>query len=120
MDDVIGLEGPMGPGGDVSPEHATVLAGSGAVLLDVREIDEWEAGHAPGAHHVPLGQLRADIIAAGTEVVAVCRSGARSALAASFLRSKGLVAHNLAGGMQAWAASGFPVLRDDGLAGHVA
>ena len=59
----------------------TALAGNGELaLLDVREQDEWDAGHAPGAHHIPLGQLgtRQAEIPTDREVVAVCRSGRRS------------------------------------------
>ena len=41
----------------VSPEQAATLADSGATLLDVREPREWQAGHAPRARHIPLGQL---------------------------------------------------------------
>ena len=110
---------PTAPEPDVSPEEATVLAASGAVLLDVRELDEWEAGHAPGARHVPLGELRADTLAEGSRIVVVCRSGARSALAALALAGVGFAAHNLSGGMQAWEAAGLPIVRDDGQPGSV-
>jgi hydroxyacylglutathione hydrolase len=85
------------------------------VLLDVREPDEWEAGHAPGATWIPLGELER----ARTEVpfnkriVCVCRTGGRSARAAEDLISWGFDAANLTGGMRAWEAAGLPVIRDD-------
>jgi rhodanese-related sulfurtransferase len=106
---------------EVGPEQAQVLLGEGAVLLDVREPDEWAAGHAPGAVHVPLGQLGARLaeIPSGT-VVVVCRSGARSARAAAALLGAGRDARNLAGGMQAWAGAGLAVLDDAGTPGTVA
>jgi rhodanese-related sulfurtransferase len=91
------------------------------VLLDVREADEWAAGHAPGAVWIPLGQLER----ARTEVpfnrriACVCRSGNRSARAAEALISWGFDAVNVAGGMKAWAAAGLPVVRDDDAPGAV-
>ena len=52
-------------------------------------------------------------------IVCVCRSGARSARATDSLREWGFDAANMVGGMQAWAASGFPVVRPDGTPGEV-
>jgi rhodanese-related sulfurtransferase len=92
---------------------------SAAVLLDVREDDEWSAGHAPEAVHVRLGELDPAAIATGRPVVAVCRSGARSRSAAMKLAGAGITAYNLAGGMKAWHSSGRPVVRDDGARGTV-
>jgi rhodanese-related sulfurtransferase len=89
------------------------------VLLDVREDDEWAAGHAPGATHVPLLRLATDSVPAGATVLCVCRSGARSGRAAEALRGAGIDAVNVAGGMKAWAAAGLPVVRDDGRRGRV-
>lgn len=110
---------PQVPEVDAAEAHA--LVGAGALLLDVREPDEWQAGHAPGALHVPLGllDLRRDAVAPGARVVAVCRSGGRSAKATELLRAWGFDAVNLAGGMQAWAAAGLPVVTDDGNLGRV-
>jgi rhodanese-related sulfurtransferase len=91
------------------------------LLLDVRETDEWEAGHAPDAWFWPLARL--DMVRAelplGQKIVCVCRSGGRSAKATELLCSWGLDAVNLEGGMQAWAESGRPVERDDGSPGTV-
>lgn len=92
------------------------------MFLDVREQDEWDAGHIDGAVHVPLGQLRTtldDVPEDGT-VVAVCRSGARSSSAASALREVGYDVLNLTGGMKAWAADGLPFTTDDGSPPRVA
>lgn len=84
---------------------------AGALLLDVREPDEWAAGHAPSAVHVPLGELpgRLAEVPRDRPVVAVCRGGGRSAKATAFLREAGVDAHNLDGGMKAWAAAGNPM-----------
>lgn len=111
----------MQPVPEVDPEAAKHLADEGALLLDVREDDEWAAGHAPGATHLRLGVLAQQRPPAdGRRVVAVCRSGGRSAKATEALRAWGYDAVNLAGGMQAWAAAGLPVVTDDGTPGTVA
>lgn len=106
---------------DVDPAAAQrMLSGGRATLIDVREDDEWAAGHAPQATHRPLGDLDPASFRPDQEIIAVCRSGRRSAGAADQLRRAGLTAHNLVGGMQAWAAAGLPVRRDDGSPGTVA
>jgi rhodanese-related sulfurtransferase len=88
----------------------------GAWLLDVREDDEWTAGYAPGARHIPLGQLgaRTAEIPQDQVVYVICRSGARSARAAQALSAAGWDAINVAGGMQDWAAAGRPMATDSG------
>ena len=94
----------------------------GAVLLDVREPDEWEAGHAPEATWIPMGDVGARHAELPTDrpVVVVCRSGARSARVTDALVGAGHDATNLAGGMQAWNAAGLPVVTDAGTPGRVA
>jgi len=91
------------------------------VLLDVREPNEWEAGHAPDAWFWPLSKLdgvRAEL-PLDRSIVCICRSGQRSANATELLRSWGLAALNFEGGMRAWAEAGRPVVCDDGSAGSV-
>ena len=87
-----------------------------AVLLDVREPQEWQAGHAPQADHIPLGQLESRLgeLPRDRQIVTVCRSGRRSALAAQQLAAHGNQAVNLTGGMAAWAAAGLPVITGKG------
>jgi len=87
-----------------------------AALLDVREDDEWQAGHAPGAQHVRLGELvaRVEEVPRDRDVVVVCRSGGRSAQATAYLVQLGVRAVNLDGGMQAWAAAGRPMTSETG------
>ncbi|OLD11032.1 MAG: hypothetical protein AUJ06_01145 [Chloroflexi bacterium 13_1_40CM_3_70_6] len=77
-------------------------------LLDVREQDEWDAGHIEGAQHIPLGQLgqRLADVPRDRSVVAVCRSGSRSDRAAKGLRASGYQAENLDGGVTAWSRAG--------------
>lgn len=81
-------------------------------VLDVREPAEWDAGHIDGAVHVPLSQLpdRLAEIEDERPVLCVCAVGARSAHAVLFLRSRGLDAINLHGGMLAWSNAGRPVV----------
>jgi rhodanese-related sulfurtransferase len=87
----------------------------GAVVLDVREQDEWEAGHIPGALHIPLGELtaRAGELPA-EQVVVVCRVGARSARAVAWLNRSGHDTLNLDGGMQVWAMAGRSMVSENG------
>ena len=78
----------------------------------MREPVEWEAGHAPEALLIPMGEVsqrRAELPRDG-RIVVVCRSGGRSAAVTESLREWGLDAVNLAGGMLAWAAAGLPVV----------
>jgi rhodanese-related sulfurtransferase len=88
----------------------------GVTLLDVREHDEWDAGHAPDAIHIPMGDLagRLDDLPADNEVYVVCRSGGRSARVTAFLNANGWDAKNVEGGMQSWQAAGRPMYADNG------
>ena len=92
------------------------------MLLDVREPDEWGAGHAPAAVWIPMGEVadRQAELPEDRDIVVVCRVGARSARVTAALRRAGYEATNLAGGMQAWAAAGLPVVTDTGDEGVVA
>ncbi len=87
-----------------------------AWLLDVREDAEWAAGHAPGAVHMPMGQVtaRANEIPRAETVFVICRSGARSGRVAQALAGAGWQAVNVAGGMQDWAVAGRPMVTDSG------
>lgn len=80
-------------------------------LLDVREQDEWDAGHAPEAVHVPMRQLgdRAGEIPRDREVFVICRSGHRSAQVTVALNQAGWLARNVEGGMKSWAEAGRPM-----------
>src|SRR5690349_24482185 len=88
------------------------------VLLDVRNANEWEAGHAPSATWVPLGELEGARfkLPINRRIVCVCRVGSRSAKATAQLVQMGFDAVNMVGGMKAWEAQGFPVVREIGRA----
>jgi rhodanese-related sulfurtransferase len=93
------------------------LPKDGVTLLDVREDDEWAAGHAPGAKHIPLGELttRVDELAELPDdqpLYVICRSGGRSARATAWLNATGWDAVNVAGGMGSWATEGRPMTTD--------
>jgi rhodanese-related sulfurtransferase len=108
--------------GEAVPEVPAEAVPDGAWLLDVREDDEWAAGHAPQARHIPLGQLgaRAAEVPQDDDVYVICRSGARSARAAQALIGAGWRAINVAGGMQDWSAAGRSMTSESGAEPFVA
>jgi rhodanese-related sulfurtransferase len=83
-------------------------------MLDVREPDEWDAGHAPAARHIPMSQFveRIGELPDDDPLYVVCRSGGRSAQVVQYLVAQGHPAVNVDGGMQVWAAIGRPVVAD--------
>jgi rhodanese-related sulfurtransferase len=103
-------------------DDAEAAVAGGALLLDVREPDEWQAGHAPGSVHIPMRdvQTRAGELPRDRRIVAICRSGARSRVVAEALIGAGYDAVNVIGGLKAWQATGFDVVTDSGAPGVVA
>ena len=99
---------------NVNVAEAIELVEGGALLLDVREDNEWESGRAPQATHVALNEVpdHLDEFPSDRVIVCVCRSGARSGRAAKFLVEQGHQAVNLEGGMLAWSAEGEPLEAD--------
>jgi len=90
-------------------------------LLDVREADEWDAGHVEGSQHIPLGTLgeRLSELPSDRTIVAVCRSGSRSGAAVRGLRQLGFAAENLDGGLASWSRAGLPLIDAQGRGGRV-
>jgi len=86
----------------------------GLVVLDVREHDEWDAGHVAGSTHIPLMELdtRRAEIPEGDQTLVVCRSGHRSAHATAWLCRQGVDAVNLDGGLVAWQRAGRTLVAD--------
>jgi rhodanese-related sulfurtransferase len=107
---------------DAVPEVLSADLPPGAFLLDVREDDEWTAGHAPGAVHLRLGDLGARVaeLPRDREVYVICRTGRRSAYAARALAGGGWTAINVADGMTGWAVAGRPMISEDGSEPYVA
>jgi rhodanese-related sulfurtransferase len=95
--------------------------GPSTVLLDVRENDEWQRGHAAAAQHIPMGEVPARLneIDRSATLYVVCKAGGRSAKVAQFLAREGFEPINVDGGMLAWAAAGRPVVTDDGSPGSI-
>ncbi|WP_438292825.1 rhodanese-like domain-containing protein [Streptomyces sp. HUAS TT7] len=96
-----------------------------ALVLDVRKDDEWAAGHAEGALHVPMSDFVArfgevtEAVADGRRAYVVCRVGGRSAQVTQYLVQQGIDAVNVDGGMQVWEASGREVVDNQGAPGTV-
>jgi rhodanese-related sulfurtransferase len=93
-----------------------------AHLLDVREDDEWTAGHAPGAQHIPLGALgeRYEQVPRDQDVYVICKSGRRSARATEALASAGWQVINVADGMLGWESAGRAMTSESGATPFVA
>ncbi|ABW09616.1 rhodanese-like domain-containing protein [Frankia sp. Mgl5] len=93
-------------------------AEGGPLLVDVREPDEWAAGHIDGAVHIPMGDFLARIseVPREREIVVVCRSGSRSAAVTAHLAREGWQARNLVDGMIGWQAAGRPMISETPLA----
>ena len=101
---------------DAQSQVVSAQVPDGIYLLDVREDDEWAAGHAPGAVHVRLAELneRSAEIPRDREVYVICRSGARSAYATQALSGAGWNAINVSDGMTGWAVAGRPMVSETG------
>jgi rhodanese-related sulfurtransferase len=93
-----------------------------AAILDVREPDEWRAGHVEGSRHVPMNsvptalQFDPALIAADRPVYVICAMGGRSGQVVAWLVHHGYDAVNIAGGMHAWQDSGRPMVTGDSAA----
>lgn len=113
--------------GEVAPEEVRRMLEApdrcGYEFIDVREVDEWEAGHLPGARHYPRGflEVRADLEHPKRDpwladrsrmLVLYCGGGHRSALAAHSLQQMGFEhVVSMAGGWTGWTERGFPIER---------
>ena len=89
----------------------TIARQAGALLIDVREPDEYEDGHVPGAVSMPLGVLpvRTLELPKDSPVYVICQMGGRSMQAAMFLDRAGYDARSVAGGTNAWISAGHPL-----------
>lgn len=106
----------------VTAERARSLAAAGTPVIDVRSRAEWDAGHAPGSVFLEDGEPAAEAarLAAGRQVLVICRSGNRSGQAVARWLPLGIDAVNVAGGLGAWQLAGGALVRDDGTPGTVA
>lgn len=93
---------------------AAVKDDPGVFMLDVREPDEYAAGHIPGVTLIPMGEIpgRMSELPKDKEIIVTCRSGNRSGQVADYLRQQGFTnVHNMTGGILDWEAAGHPVER---------
>jgi rhodanese-related sulfurtransferase len=93
---------------EISVDELAPELASGAMLLDVREVEEWQDGRVPGGKLIPLGEIveRLNEIPSNGRLYVICKSGGRSADACEFLRMRDIDAVNVAGGTLAWIESG--------------
>jgi rhodanese-related sulfurtransferase len=98
----------------IPAEDAIALVANSGWMLDVREQDEWNRGHAPQAHLIPMGAImeRIDELPDDAQIVVICHSGYRSWQVTKALVSAGYDAVNVAGGMEAWQSAGGVVVTD--------
>ncbi|MEV6394975.1 rhodanese-like domain-containing protein [Streptomyces sp. NPDC051907] len=107
------------------PSVEAAAVPSDALVLDVREMDEWAAGHVEGALHVPMSDFVArfgevtEAVAEGGRAYVMCRVGGRSAQVTQYLVQQGIEAVNIDGGMLAWEGAGRPMVTDSGAAAVV-
>lgn len=100
------------------PQVAAESVPADGLLLDVRENDEWAAGHAEDALHIPMSEFTGrfgeltERAAENERVYVVCRVGGRSAQVAQYLLQQGVDAVNVDGGMLAWESAGRPLVTD--------
>jgi rhodanese-related sulfurtransferase len=96
-----------------------LLSSGAAILVDVREQHEWDAGHAPEAVHMPIEELDPAALPPDTQIITTCRSGGRGARAAAALSEAGFPARSLSGGMRGWQDAGLPLESADGSPGEM-
>tara|TARA_B100001996_G_scaffold270884_1_gene211973 strand:- start:933 stop:1283 length:351 start_codon:yes stop_codon:yes gene_type:complete len=86
----------------IEPEQLENLIQDGFTLIDVREQDEWNAGHHQSAEHIPMGMITESMnrFKENEKYIFVCRSGARSGRVTNFIASKDIESYNLSGGMK--------------------
>lgn len=99
------------------PQVAPADLPDNAVIVDIREQDEWDRGHAPNAIHIPMGELPArlgDLPETDDPIIVTCRSGGRVSRTLPWLAQQGFDVANLDGGMRAWHAAGKAMETADG------
>lgn len=106
---------------EVNVDAVGSLLDRGAILLDVREADEWGRGHAPQASHIPMSELggRLSEVPADRPILAICHGGGRSGQVTRALLARGYDVRNVSGGMSAWQRAGLPVVDAAGNPGDV-
>jgi rhodanese-related sulfurtransferase len=98
---------------EVSSHEFASARADGAVTIDVREPDEYVAGHVPGVHLMPMSEVpfRLTELPRTRPIYVICQSGNRSQVIADLLSRQGFDARSVAGGTSAWESLGYPVVR---------
>ncbi|MEV0090357.1 rhodanese-like domain-containing protein [Streptomyces sp. NPDC050738] len=102
------------------PQVDVAAVPTDGLVLDVREDNEWAAGHVEGALHVPMSEFVArfgevtEAVADGRQAFVMCRVGGRSAQVTQYLVQQGIDAVNIDGGMLAWDGAGRPMVAESG------
>ncbi|MDH3943021.1 MAG: rhodanese-like domain-containing protein [Anaerolineae bacterium] len=107
------MNAPTQSAAEINVAQAYEMRADGAFILDVREPEEWNQHHIPGATLIPLGELasRVDELPSDQEIVVVCRSGNRSQTGRDILLNAGFESvTSMAGGVNDWIASGYEVV----------
>lgn len=96
---------------EVTQEAFAAAWADGALVVDVRETDEYAAGHVPGARLMPLRTVpvRCEELPSGGPVFVICAGGNRSRTAADWMNARGIDAYSVTGGTGAWVRGGRPV-----------
>ena len=97
---------------EINPDALAQAQRQACVLVDVRQPEEYQAGHVPGALSIPLGVLpaRSHELPRNEPLYLICQAGGRSRQAAEFLDGQGFHVTDVLGGTHAWTASGNPVV----------
>jgi rhodanese-related sulfurtransferase len=102
---------------EVTVEEAFAEISSGrAIGIDVRESDEWVAGHATNVQWNPMSEFNFSALSPDLPIIFICRSGARSGKVAESLSDHTTKVFNMTGGMKVWLAAGLPMECDSGVA----
>ena len=98
---------------EVQVDELADARAEGGLLIDVREPEEYETVHVPGATLIPLGEVVARVaeVPRDQPVYVICATGNRSAKATQWYRMQGIDARNVAGGTKAWVEAGKPIAR---------
>jgi rhodanese-related sulfurtransferase len=107
---------------DLTTSRGVFERRDGVAIVDVREPNEWDAGHVEGSTFIPLNRLlggAGEDLPRDRPIVLVCRTGNRSEIATLLLKARGHEAYNLARGLEEWEREGLPLVAPDGQPGRV-
>jgi len=106
---------------EITPENLESFLSEGYKLIDVREQDEWDAGHHSEARHIPMGTISEKVneFETSENYIIICRSGGRSGKVCSFMGEEGIESYNLTGGMNKLSLTSEKIINSNGNNGIV-